>query len=83
MSGKTVGIWIGEDEDLIERFDEELGTKEPKYSRSESIKDAMEFYLHIQDALDNSDLSFASERDKRMWIRQAIFDRARAEVRPE
>ncbi len=83
MPGKTAGIWIGEDEDLIERFDEELGTKEPTYSRSESIKDSMEFYLHIQDALDDMDLTFPSERDKRMWIRQAIFDRARSEAQPE
>lgn len=76
----TIGIYFGPDDDLCERFDEQLSAKAgASYSRSGAVKEAMETYLAIDDLLDDLDVDFPDERSKRHWLRQAIMDQARRE----
>ncbi|MFB9804159.1 hypothetical protein ACFFQF_01055 [Haladaptatus pallidirubidus] len=80
--GTTIGIWVGENDDVVDQFDEKLGTH-PKYSRSESIKDAMALKIAVEEVLDEVGYDFDSERSKRHWVRQALLDHARDEISPE
>ena len=75
----TIGIWVGEEETLVDEFDDQLG-QYPQYSRSERVKDSMRMYLSIDDILAESALEFDREVEKRMWVRQAIYDHLRSEV---
>jgi metal-responsive CopG/Arc/MetJ family transcriptional regulator len=76
---ETIGIWFGANEDLKERFDARFG-RPADYSRSATVKDAMEMYLAIDDALEQANMEFTDERPKRAAVRQAILDMARAEA---
>lgn len=51
---------------VLEPFDERFE------KRSQAIKNAMRMYVYIDEALEDQDLEFANERDKRIWVRQAI-----------
>ena len=75
----TIGIWVGEEETLVDDFDDQLGHY-PSYSRSKRIKDAMRLYMAVEDALEQGHLDFDREIEKRMWIRQAVLDRQRNEI---
>lgn len=78
-NGSTVGVWIGDDEDLIDKFDDQFG--EPSdYSRSRTIKDAMRLYLTVDDTIDDIEYDFPNERAKRSFVRQAIMTQARVEA---
>lgn len=77
-NGTTVGIWVGESDDVVDKFDEALGS-DPQYSRSEKIKDAMRLYVAVEDAIENADYAFDAEQAKRHWVRQAVMDQVRFE----
>lgn len=77
--GRTIGIWVPEHDDIVDRFDDQLGHY-PSYSRSERIKDAMEMYMRIEQVLDEIEYDFDAEVSKRHWVRQALHDRARQEA---
>jgi len=80
-SGSTIGIWIGEDDDLLDRFDREFGTTDPQWSRSKEVKEAMELHIEVQRAIDGLDgYHFDSEVSKRHWVRQALRDMAAREA---
>jgi len=66
--GTSVGTWFNarERRTILEPFDERFD------DRSGAIRSAMRMYQYIDEALDDQDLEFATERDKRIWIRQAI-----------
>lgn len=81
--GKTVGIWIGQQESLIDDFDEYFSRGETNYSRSLEIKEAMRFYLACQKALDETEFEFPNSHAERAWVRQAIIDAAQREFADE
>lgn len=76
--GTTIGIWVGEDDEIVDEFDTTLGMR-PDYSRSEKIKDAMAMYVTIAETLDDIEYDFDGEPPKRHFVRQAIFNQARQE----
>lgn len=76
-SGTTVGIWIDEGSDLIERFDRTMNTGEGTYSRSKSIKEAMELAIDIEMTLRRLGYDDMSPRDRRAWIKQSMLDQDR------
>lgn len=78
--GTTIGIWVSERNDIVERFDDVLGTRDSNYSRSESIKEAMELYLTVEETLAELDYNFPAEQSKRHFVRQAILEQARREA---
>ena len=80
--GSTTGIWFGESDELLEDFDETFGETEAQWSRSEEIKQAMRLHLAVSDVLDQHDLAFRTEQEKRMWVRQALLDKIRSEASP-
>jgi len=80
--GTTIGIWVGEDDSLVEEFDDVIGQR-PDYSRSESIKDAMDLYADIWDILDGTDGYEPTDIDIGAWVRQAALAQIRAEDRVE
>lgn len=69
--GTTIGIWVGEDEDVVERVDGRLDYGD---SRSGYAKEALELRLAVDDALAEAGLEFDSPREKRAFLRQAILD---------
>lgn len=71
--GRTVGVWVGSGETVIDRVDERLGYGD---SRSQYTKDALELRLAVDDALETVGLEFDSEREKRAFVRQALVDAA-------
>lgn len=78
----TIGVHVGEGEEerMVENFDRHFSNRRgAEYRRSGTIKDAMAFYLAVDEVLAGLDFELESERDKQMFIRQAIYDRARAE----
>lgn len=78
--GQTIGIWVGEDEDIVERFDRQLDKgKTNSYSRSKEIKKAMELHLEVEDLLESLEYDFPDARAKRAWLRQALLDHYRRE----
>lgn len=76
--GTTVGTYFNTDEqsELLDEFDERFGD-DP--GRSAAVKDAMRLLLAADDAIDATGFEFDSERDKRMFVRQAILDQPRRE----
>ncbi|MDS0258528.1 hypothetical protein NDI56_03770 [Haloarcula sp. S1CR25-12] len=80
--GTTIGIWVGEDDTLVEEFDNVVGHR-PDYSRSESIKQAMDLYADIWDILDGTEGYDPAEIDIDAWVRQAVLAQIRAEERVE
>lgn len=74
--GTTTGIWVGENEDVVERVDDRLAYGD---SRSEWIKAAMELRLAVDDALAGADAEFDTDREKRAFVRQALLDALREE----
>lgn len=81
--GKTVGIWVGADDDIVERFDEMWRDGSESYSRSDKIKEAMEMYIEIQSVIDELDYDLDNPRVRRSWVRQALLDRAREEAKSD
>lgn len=72
--GTTVGIWIGENDDVLSRVDDRLDYGD---SRSDWIREAMKLRLAVDEALDGTDLSFGNDRERRAFVRQAVLDAAR------
>jgi len=80
-SGQTIGIWIGDDDDLIDRFDRAFGTDDPHWSRSKEIKRAMELHLAVERTIDGLEgYEFDREVNKRHWVRQALRTQAAKEA---
>ena len=80
--GGTTGIWFGEDDDLLDDFDDAFGTGQAQYSRSDEIRQAMRLRLAVADVLNQHGLTFETEQEQRMWVRQALLDRIRREGTP-
>lgn len=76
--GTTIGIWIGEDESLVEEFDNQLGQR-PDYSRSEEVKAAMRLLLAVDDVLAEP-VDDLSGPELRHYVRQALLDKDRREA---
>jgi hypothetical protein len=70
--GTTIGVWIGEDDDLITEFDALFGT-DPDYSRSREIKRAMETHMTVEQVLRDVDADVAP-RERQSIVRQALLD---------
>lgn len=69
MDGDTVTIWPGAREMLIDDLDERTE------NRNQSILDAIEFYLILDDVLGDVELfAKADDRDRRAMLRQALID---------
>lgn len=68
--GRTTGIWIGDDEDVLDRVD----ARRSGESRSEWIKNAMRLRLAVDGALDDGVTPYATKREKRAFVRQALTD---------
>ena len=79
--GTTIGIWIGENDDVLETFDDALECG-PRYpgSRSAEVKEAMRLASTVEETLDNLDYGFDSPQSKRHFVTQAILDHARREA---
>jgi hypothetical protein len=77
--GETIGIWIGDDESILDDFDGCFGgTDGTDYSRSRRIKDAMRLAIAIEGAIEDSDADLdVGDRPTRMMLRQAIIDEFR------
>ncbi|WP_049998867.1 hypothetical protein [Halococcus sediminicola] len=79
-SGQTIGVWIGERDDVLERFDDTLECG-PNHagSRSEEIKEAMRLAIVVQETVDDFpyDPSGASLRHQ---VQQALIDKDRREA---
>ena len=71
--GTTIGIWVGEDDTVLDRVDDRLDYGD---SRSAYARAALELQVAVDDAIEASGLSFDSEREKRMFVRQAVLDAA-------
>jgi hypothetical protein len=70
--GKSYPVWQGDDEDVVDRFDEtfsEVGS----WSRSAAIKEQLELAIVIEDTLDALDVD-VDGRDRRAAVRQALLD---------
>lgn len=79
--GTTIGIWIGENDDLVDDFDQQLGQR-PDYSRSEEVKEAMELYLAVMETVDELPYDIAGPQ-LRHHVRQAILEKDRREAAAE
>lgn len=79
-SDTTIGIWIGDDDDLLDRFDRQFGRTDPQWSRSKEVKEAMRLHIAVAEAIDDLGYDFDSERSKRHWVRQALRELAAAEA---
>ena len=75
--GTTVGIWVGDDEDVVDEFDSRFNSGEGTYSRSKEIKNAMRLAISIEETLQDAGYGDLPTREKRYLIRQAILDQAR------
>lgn len=75
--GTTIGTYFSDEEqdELLAEFDEAFGD-DP--GRSAAVKEAMRMYLAVDEAIEKTGYDL-DERGKRMFVRQAIFDRYRAE----
>lgn len=71
-SGTTIGVWIGDDDDLIDRFDRRFGTSDPHWSRSQEIKRAMRLHLVVEDTLGDLPWTFSSEQAQRHWLQRVL-----------
>ena len=79
-SGQTIGVWIGESDDVLERFDEALECG-PNHagSRSEEIKEAMRLAVAVHETVD--DFPYDPEGPAlRHQIQQALIDKDRREA---
>lgn len=76
--GTTIGTYFNADEQegLLSEFDERF---EDDPGRSAAVKNAMELSLAVESALDATGYEFEHPREKRMFVRQAILDKFRAE----
>lgn len=77
--GRTIGIWIEEESDLIDRFDSTFNTGEGIYSRSKSVKESMELAIEVEMMLRRVGFENMEGRDRRAWVKQALLDQARQE----
>ena len=73
--GTSVGTWFNarERRNILEPFDERFD------DRSGAIREAMKMYVYIDEALEDQELEFSNERDKRIWVRQALNNELRRE----
>lgn len=79
--GTTIGVWIGEHDDMLSAFDAALACgPDHAGSRSEKIKYAMAMSTTIEETLDDIGYEFDAEPSKRHFVRQAILDQARREA---
>jgi hypothetical protein len=72
--GETIGVWIGDEDSILEDFDEHFGARDgAEYSRSKRIKDAMELAIAIDDVLQSIEMDDdISDRGTRVLIKSAI-----------
>ncbi len=74
-TGGTIGIWIPEGSDVVERFERIVCEDD---SRTSQILEAMEILIEVERALDDADYDM-DDRTRRIWVRQAVHDFIRAE----
>lgn len=77
--GRTIGIWVEEGSDLIDRFDSTFNKGEGIYSRSKSVKESMELAIEVEMTLRRVGFENMEGRDRRAWVKQALLDQARQE----
>lgn len=76
----TIGVYVGHGEaEIIEDFDDVVSNAElhdGRYSRSESIKDAMQMHQTVIEAAEAAgiDIDGMSQFELRSIVRQAIID---------
>lgn len=77
--GDTTGIWFGDDESLLEEFDEHFSDRDGSdYSRSKRIKDAMRLALRIDAALESADADLdIGDHPTGAMCREAILEEYR------
>jgi hypothetical protein len=79
--GRTIGIWINEDEeDLVDNFDEAFNDGTSTYSRSESLKDLMELGIAIKKVQGQIGYQHLQGRQLKHWVQQCMRDQARREA---
>lgn len=71
----TITIWPGQEGwELVDEI-EELAETYDDTSRNELILDAIALFLEVQDLFEDTDVwENASQRDRRMMLRQALID---------
>ena len=74
-NGGTVGVWIPDDSDLVAEFDRVVCDGE---ARSKQIREAMRLLIAVEETLDDAGYDL-SDRERRMWVKQACLDQLRAE----
>jgi len=71
-NGTTVGFWVPEDDDTVERFDEQLADG-PGYSRSEAIRETLGVAAELDRILEHSAYEARlRDREALALIREAI-----------
>lgn len=75
-ANSTTGIWVGKDDvELFEAFDEYFESVDGDgYQRSSRVKDAMELYLEMHQAIANSDDLMDPEEYDRRELRFIVRD---------
>ena len=73
MGETTIGIYVGDDDTLVDAFDTQFGAP-PNYSRSRCIKHSMRMYIDVDEALEDIDKLFRTEAEKRQFVTEAIRD---------
>ena len=74
----TIGIYAGDDADLIEEFDEYFETRPGSYSRSAEIKTAMRLYLYVKRTEEQLGLD-VPDRSLGAWVQTALKEQDRRE----
>lgn len=79
-NGTTIGVWIPEDSDLVDRFDITFSGGPGSYSRSKELSEAMELHITVENVLEEINYGFGSGRQRRHFVRQALLAQARREA---
>ena len=74
-NGGTVGFWVPEDSDVVDEFDRVVCDGEP---RSKQIREALKLLTAVEETLDDAGYDL-SDRERRMWVKQALLDQLRRE----
>ena len=68
-TGTSVGVWIGSDDDLVERFDRVV-CDDGRESRSEKLREAMEVMIAVEEARPATVAD--NPREKTAWVKSAL-----------
>lgn len=79
MVGDSFSTYVGDEDSLVEEFDQYYAEGDPHYRRSPHVLEAMEMLLTVDRALDQTPFSAGNEHEKRTLVRQAIIDKANRE----